>query len=321
MKRLIIHIGLPKTATTSLQHNLFLKLHEDGHLSYLGRADQEPEFFANRRNYAKEVRDALFAGRSIRLKPIDLGVTQFLMSDESFTVPAFYNRYAFGHDYSVFEIASKLRSTFEGEIDQFSILVSIRNQADLLESLYAQRYDRFFRDPDHNHPDRHFLMNGEFNSSLFPELDYVRLLKTYYAEFGEENVHVALYEDFLESSADYFSTLAKVLRTRTDYIEQCLKAKPRNITEIESGHKVRSYTARSRGYVRIVSLAKRFGAGRLSDWVPDSVKRATFRQNRLIVPAMSTDLHRRIRDFHANKNRGLADLGLDQRKLIQYRYY
>ena len=34
----MIHMGLPKTATTSLQNNFFLKLHEKEKINFLGRA-------------------------------------------------------------------------------------------------------------------------------------------------------------------------------------------------------------------------------------------------------------------------------------------
>ena len=35
--RLLLHIGFPKTATTSLQHNVLMPLHEEGRVNFLGR--------------------------------------------------------------------------------------------------------------------------------------------------------------------------------------------------------------------------------------------------------------------------------------------
>jgi hypothetical protein len=36
MKKLIVHIGYPKTATTSLQDKVFYELHKTGNINYLG---------------------------------------------------------------------------------------------------------------------------------------------------------------------------------------------------------------------------------------------------------------------------------------------
>lgn len=37
MKKILLHLGLPKTATTSLQHNVLRKLHEEGTINFLGK--------------------------------------------------------------------------------------------------------------------------------------------------------------------------------------------------------------------------------------------------------------------------------------------
>lgn len=37
MKRLLLHLGLPKTATTTLQHHVFQSLHENGKINFLGK--------------------------------------------------------------------------------------------------------------------------------------------------------------------------------------------------------------------------------------------------------------------------------------------
>jgi hypothetical protein len=37
MKKIIVHLGLPKTATTTLQHHLFQELHNDGKINFLGK--------------------------------------------------------------------------------------------------------------------------------------------------------------------------------------------------------------------------------------------------------------------------------------------
>jgi hypothetical protein len=35
--QLLLHIGLPKTATTSLQRNVLMPLHQEGKINYLGK--------------------------------------------------------------------------------------------------------------------------------------------------------------------------------------------------------------------------------------------------------------------------------------------
>jgi hypothetical protein len=48
MSILLLHIGYPKTATTTLQDGLFVKLHQAGKINYIGKAIQNvPYLFAN----------------------------------------------------------------------------------------------------------------------------------------------------------------------------------------------------------------------------------------------------------------------------------
>ncbi|AHF02228.1 hypothetical protein THIAE_04300 [Thiomicrospira aerophila AL3] len=37
MIKVLIHLGLPKTATTSLQHNVLQPLHDKGYINFLGK--------------------------------------------------------------------------------------------------------------------------------------------------------------------------------------------------------------------------------------------------------------------------------------------
>ena len=54
--KLIVHIGLPKTATTTLQECLFVGLHDMKYINYLGGVtDREPEIYSEFKKIAKSL--------------------------------------------------------------------------------------------------------------------------------------------------------------------------------------------------------------------------------------------------------------------------
>lgn len=125
-EKVYLHVGLQKTASTFLQNKLFPNV---SGISYVGRPyTQESDAF-NSLQYAD---DALYSSdalaKELKLIKQNIGNTPLLISDELFSGYLFYgmiNRCI---------IASRL-----GEIiPEAEVILFLRGQADLIDSLYNQ---------------------------------------------------------------------------------------------------------------------------------------------------------------------------------------
>lgn len=320
MKKLIIHIGFPKTATTSLQHNLFLELSKKGHLGYFGRADEDLEFKDSYMNIASKIRALLYEMKCLEL-PREIGNSNLaVLSDEGLTIPAFYNNYSFGHKYSIFEFPRLLQETFRTAYNDIQILISLRRQADLLEALYIQRYDRFFNDELQNTTERHFFEETEFKHELFAELNFPAVIESYRSEFGAANVRVQLYEDLQHSEECYFSELAQLIRIEGSVVIDLLKKEKRNV-KTKKGNKVyRTYRRRAPSYVFIANQIKKMGGGFMAALLPEWIKQASFCETKILAPGLTACQKERIMNHYRPLNGSLKLLGLDSDKLRAYGY-
>jgi len=106
------------------------------------------------------------------------------------------------------EVANRLKLVFP----EACIVLFIRNQIDAIASSYSQylqaggtySIDRFI------HPEK--ISRGEYNNLVLMGPDYFQYHKVldYYVElFGNDNVHIFLYEDFRDSSTQFIQDYAK----------------------------------------------------------------------------------------------------------------
>ncbi len=136
MYKIILHMGLPKTATTSLQNNFFLKLHEGGKINFLGRASTSTQS-----NYFNPVGSLL---SELRTQPLDADREIVLrrrfyamladdkvnvISEELLTVTSEQN-----HEL----VYENLKRITEG--CQVKVLIGLRNPVDFFYSAYIEMH-------------------------------------------------------------------------------------------------------------------------------------------------------------------------------------
>lgn len=193
--KLVFHIGLHKTGTTTLQRAVFNSHPEVLYLGkpwinksiesffvdfvYCNPLLFEPEFFW--RKFDSLVRDMMKGYVSGNWKAI-------LVSQESLHSGPQW----FGDDVVV--MSDKLKRTFP----ESYIILSFRNQASYIESLYKNYV---------NHGGkmslRRFLYDSyEFNYGMRAKLEFDKLLSLYINLFGRDRVYVYLFED-LKRSLDH----------------------------------------------------------------------------------------------------------------------
>jgi hypothetical protein len=225
-KQLFIHVGYPKTGTTTLQNSLF-KNHSE--LEYLNdkidfqifkeiRGSSSISFNSNFKNLTKDI-----------VKHIKLSSKEkFIISNESFTSTAMHygkvKRYnkseliIFPDSITVIRNLNFLKEEIKDLVD-VHILVCLRNQLDFLKTYYAQEYNRFYSINKETNTFEKFIdfsLKNEGNFML-ESINYYNIVKNYSFYFGKEKIHVLLFENLIDDQKKYYQDLAiNILKINVD---------------------------------------------------------------------------------------------------------
>ncbi|WP_375257983.1 sulfotransferase domain-containing protein [Citreimonas sp.] len=150
MARLLLHLGYPKTGTTTLQTSVFDVLHRAGHIRYLGMGGFHRDATPRRRTFFTTLNEALYlesdaafaeALPGLRKAYTDLiadlpGDGPVVLSNEHFLLSSWSSRQ---RDARIFpsRTAPRLAQVFGDEA--VSLLIGTRETAALMRSMYVQR--------------------------------------------------------------------------------------------------------------------------------------------------------------------------------------
>ena len=220
-RKIIIHIGLPKTASSYLQDVFFPRLNN---VVYIGRPYTQENYAFNSLQYADNslYNDLVIREEINHIRNATPKGDTILISDEQFSGYAFYNFINRGI------IAERLSKV----IPDAEIVLFLRGQIDLIMSLYNQVVKNGWFD---NNLDESFLyqpgngfslekwLEGErgwnienrfinHQSKFNPEHVRYSKLYLYYSELFSK-VHVFLYEDFRRDQKKCLQQLSSLLST------------------------------------------------------------------------------------------------------------
>jgi Sulfotransferase family len=223
--RILLHIGLPKTGTTSLQELLF-SAHPE--IRYFGQTNlwYDPD--------AKTVLRALLLGDVTEMaaaRRILANTAQerpaIVISDEALTLGEFMlraTRWPVRSDH----IATARRA--RAVLGDAQVLIVLRNQADWLESWHLQG----LKSGKYVETDYRAWLNRDLGASaerLLALLDYDVLYEAYRKVFGPQQVHVRLYEQYRDHFEDLAAECAALIYVDTDRARRLfLDGEARNIT-------------------------------------------------------------------------------------------
>ena len=203
MKKVILHVGYPKTGTTSLQNGLFLNLKNE--INYLGIAKAHFSDYHHllRRTLQPWILNAGKEGiKELNLLLTDrlsLGIN--LLSEEGFI----NSQNKPGPPIE----PSEIQKILESKCDSIEVVIVIRNQVELIYAIYANgglidKYGNILN--TNNYID--MCLNDKNYRSFF---NFADVIKRYKIVFGDDNVHVLFFEDFLYDKNEYFSKWSKIL--------------------------------------------------------------------------------------------------------------
>jgi hypothetical protein len=216
MATLFIHVGYPKTATTTFQKHVFPNHQE---IDYLGKFI--PSFQYRDTTLASEIdklmtwNDARYAGVELLRNLMNEYRQQcrkkvLLISSESFL-------HVTATDMGL--VAQRIKSAF----GPCKIIITIREQIDIIKSFYGlhgQFGQYLFLCKDQAEKIKVPLRIGDwlnyslrnYNKNFLSTLHYGEIIRYYCRLFGKQNVGIFLYEEFCQNKMEYFRKFCDYLR-------------------------------------------------------------------------------------------------------------
>ena len=236
MKRLIIHIGYPKTATKTLQFNVLSNLMKTGKIEYLNHLGNDSDGLGH--YPCKRIMDYVL-GRGSKNdcmeelrhlekieKPLSVISNETLSHVSERSPTAAYKTGATDN-------IRKLKEIFAPCFDSIEIVMTIRAQDTMVTSYYTEEYYNIINKAPE------FKLIGKWIQANIERIADDRLLIFNYNEmydeicssFGKEKAHVLVYEDLRGNKEKYFSQLATILGLESDYVQALFEGSIRNQTQ------------------------------------------------------------------------------------------
>ena len=221
MKTIYLHIGYPKTGTTLLQKKIYPKIEK---IEYIGKEysnknilDRYKESFRIDINIINFLRKIKF-NNSIP-KIVLKKETSYLLSEESIIFetlrPHNGNECYLKEHYLIIEAIEKIFPKKEYDVH---LIFTIRNQVELIQSIYPESYYHHYRKCKKLNTFKkfyEFICNKE--TKLHHSMDFYETILEYEKNFTTEKIHILLYEDLKKNPKEFILKLSNILKNNIIY--------------------------------------------------------------------------------------------------------
>jgi len=291
MRHVVIHIGANKTASTTLQRALFRR-HPGIH--YMGEDAEGYDGYASIVNSMVNDDDLYF--------PMDECTALFRrhLAEEPDRTLVYSNE-----DVMTSRVPTVCARRLHSLLPGAEVLLVIRNQFSAIPSFYAN-HGAFLKPAPPSYFRRHVSFDDWMQYQLmFPKYGaiasflYDKLLSVYATLFGEDHVHVLLFEEFVMDRPGFVRKLAGILRIDPEETAQLLHA----------SHERKRLTGRMLAYNRF--RTRLLWGISLSRWLPFGNVAARMLEQFLsggpaASVAMSDEIRQKVFAFYGEDNARLA---------------
>lgn len=224
-KNIIIHIGLAKTATTTLQRGLFGPLHNIGCVNYIGKTfkwkNELNDIEKNEQAYQSIMDYVVYNKKPIYNSEEIIDDNRInVFSEEMLSSTLFWQmKKSIPSDPK--DYPQRLADYFSNYSDQITVLLTLRNPITHIYSTYTQSYRYFYNENKINtiHKFIDYLSN---NKHLFLNFHYDQLVESWSKVFKPENIRILFFEDFINNKVYYYQQLSDLLNIPQNTIEQII---------------------------------------------------------------------------------------------------
>ena len=206
-----------------MQDILLEKLHEESKINFIGRSVYSDAREAEVLNFLygrkKEINNfSIFSKDKLNVlseEMLSLIICMKDSVDEFLTIEEIIE--------NILKLKNILENAFKEEIE-IEILITLRNQVSLLESLYIELFGWCFRLIYDFSTVEKFINSLENNkySIVFDSFDFYKIISKYNEFF---KVNILLYEDLLNQNNDFFITLSNLLNVSDDIVKKSFMKK------------------------------------------------------------------------------------------------
>ncbi len=333
MKKMLIHIGYPKTATTTIQESLFVKLHEAGEINYLGKADYSSNYYFNQ---AYDLHRSFLLSKSFNVDELKISSKKTnVISDEYFTIaPCFLEAELGIKGVDPFKYPQRLSTLFKNAVDSIEIMVTIRNQKDSIYSYYVEHYKDFLDDKSNDTPTKFIFENGKRKTLRKERLkiySFLDLLEKYEECFGKGNIRILLFEDLKYDPKFFCDQLSQIINVESSLVETLLTGKHlREKKKSKTGYYAEVMKTKALGkivkklqkndlvYKIISSYKKRYGK---NSKMLNAIRKLMYKEDSFFIPKLSEEEQNIIFQEFRESNLKLSEkYNIDQEKLKKYGY-
>ncbi|MCF6237384.1 MAG: sulfotransferase domain-containing protein [Candidatus Marinimicrobia bacterium] len=324
-RRLFLHIGYPKTGTTTLQQYLF-PYHSD--LIDISSAVKSLNFIKELHHCREQtfLRNLLINKQRFT-EQLDIQAGIHILSEESLlSYSMFFQNDPSPQVYTSdpASTARKLQYLFlkSGLFDEVKIVITIRRQADLLKSMYAQLYNNTFKHyPQTKNFSKYvnYVLDKDPDGFMLDTLYFQDITELYIDQFGEGHVKVLVFEQLRTDPNRFIQTLAEFLGIDVTQAIDLLENKKTNAKSSSQG-----YRSDTRSLMDQLTIYKqRFLGDRswnISNWsVIDRLRAVEVPGKILHDISLSARDENRLADLFQSSNRSLSEK--HQLNLKEYGYF
>lgn len=211
MYKILIHLGLPKTATTTLQKNIFKKLHKQNEINFLPKSITVD----SRLDFTKDEFENFLVKDKLNV-----------ISRESL-VDSYHNDWLI-----VLDRLNNLINDYDT-----SIFITLRNPKDYIHSYYVETYPSLFSMIKEANTLEKFIeyISKKENKEKFKAFNYSDLLELLKNKLGK--INILLYEDLLYDDDEFFTQLSNLVGKDKTFIKENFSSKKQNVKKSLSNGK------------------------------------------------------------------------------------